>query len=347
MKSSGRSTPPASSVIGSVEVFEHSSASALMTGRISAKTLALSDGSSKTASMTRSQPASCCGSAAGVMRASSASDFSCGQLAARDRLLVDLRRVALAALGRLERDVLEHDLHAGAGADVGDAGAHHAGAEHADLGRLADLVALRAQRAGVDGLQVEEERLDHVLGVLTGREVGEVARLDARGGLEVDLGALDGRGHDGARRRVVGTLERLAQGGREDRQHLGERRGARACRRASCSPGGPTAAWPRPRRPGGLRQPRLGALEQLLGRDDLVDEALGLGVGGLAALALEQHLGQRGLQAEHAHGADHAAAAGEQAEGDLGQADLVASPPRRCGGGRPARSRGRHRARRR
>ena len=30
-------------------------------------------------------------------------------------------------------DVLEHDVVAGLGRDVGDAGAHHAGAEHADL----------------------------------------------------------------------------------------------------------------------------------------------------------------------------------------------------------------------
>ena len=56
MKSAGRSTPSASSVIGSVEVLEQSSASGLTCGAISANTLCLSAGSSKTASITRSQP---------------------------------------------------------------------------------------------------------------------------------------------------------------------------------------------------------------------------------------------------------------------------------------------------
>ncbi len=55
-----------------------------------------------------------------------------------------------------------------------------------DPGGLPALDALRAQRAGVDGLEVEEEGLDHVLGLLDDHEVGEVAALDARGGVEVD-----------------------------------------------------------------------------------------------------------------------------------------------------------------
>ena len=77
MKSAGRSTPSASSVIGSVEVLEQSSASALTYGAISAKTLALSAGSSKTASITRSQPARSAGSAVAVIRPSSSSALSC------------------------------------------------------------------------------------------------------------------------------------------------------------------------------------------------------------------------------------------------------------------------------
>ena len=76
MKSAGRSTPVASSVIGRVEVLEHSKASGSTCGRISAKTWCLRLGSSKTASMTRSQPARSAGSAVGVIRASSSSDFS-------------------------------------------------------------------------------------------------------------------------------------------------------------------------------------------------------------------------------------------------------------------------------
>ena len=62
MKSSGRDTPSASWVIGSVEVFDPSSASAARCGSISANTWALTDGSSNTASITSSAPAACAGS---------------------------------------------------------------------------------------------------------------------------------------------------------------------------------------------------------------------------------------------------------------------------------------------
>lgn len=75
-KSPCRSTPSASAVIGRVEVLEQSSASGSTMCWISWNTLCLSAGSSKTASMTASQPATSCGSAVGVMRASSASAFS-------------------------------------------------------------------------------------------------------------------------------------------------------------------------------------------------------------------------------------------------------------------------------
>ncbi len=77
MNSSGRDTPSARSVIGSVEVFEPSSAPSARCGSISAKTCALTAGSSKTASITRSAPAAAAGSSVGVIRASSASAFSC------------------------------------------------------------------------------------------------------------------------------------------------------------------------------------------------------------------------------------------------------------------------------
>src|SRR5690606_27693813 len=104
----------------------------------------------------------------------------------------------------------------------GDAGAHHAGAEDGDPPHLAGLDAAGAVRAGVDGLEVEEERLDHVLRDLPGGQFDEVAGLDDLGGLEVDLGALDGRGEDVARGRVGGAVGLLAQGGGERGQVGGE-----------------------------------------------------------------------------------------------------------------------------
>ena len=78
-------------------------------------------------------------------------------------------------------------------------------------------------RSPLTALQVEEERLDHVLRDLAGGEVDEVAALDLDRVVEVDLRALDRRGHDVVRRRVVGALELLAQVRRERRQVLRER----------------------------------------------------------------------------------------------------------------------------
>ena len=97
----------------------------------------------------------------------------------------------------------------------------------------------------VDLLQVEEERLDHVLRDLAGHEVDEVAALDLDRVVEVDLRALDRRGHDVVRRRVVRALELLAQVGRERRQVLRE---LRVRRRAA----GDLVALDVPRLAGGL-----------------------------------------------------------------------------------------------
>ena len=93
----------------------------------------------------------------------------------------------------------------------------------------------------VDTLQIEEERLDHVLRHLAGDQVDEVAALDLDRVVEVDLRALNRGGHDVVRSRVVGALELLAQVGREGGQVLRQASGSTACRRGSCTPCGPTA----------------------------------------------------------------------------------------------------------
>ena len=323
MKSAGRSMPSASSVIGSVEVLEHSSASSLTYGATSAKTLALSAGSSKTASMTRSQPARSAGSAVGGDPAEQLVGLVLGDLAALDALGVELGGVGLALLGVLGRDVLEHDLHARAGARVGDAGAHHPGAEDADLGGLPALDALGAQRPGVDRLQVEEERLDHVLGALVDDQAGEVARLDPRRGVEVDLRALDRGAEDRPRRGVDGALGLLAQQRREGRAGTAPGPGSSACRRASCSRRGPTAGWPPPRRRGarGSTPSRPARSSSRVGSSSSTRPLASAPCGSNWVPGM-QHVHQRGLQAEHAYDARDAAAAGQQAEGGLGQADL-------------------------
>ncbi len=71
MKSAGRFTPSASPVMGRVEVLEHSRASGAMTSWISWNTRCLRSVSSKTASMTASQPVRSATSAVGVIRARS------------------------------------------------------------------------------------------------------------------------------------------------------------------------------------------------------------------------------------------------------------------------------------
>ena len=249
MKSSCRFTPVARPVIGSVEVFEPSSALGSTMSSISWNTLCLSSTDSNTASMTKSTPLKSAASAVGVMRSSSVAGFLLGGLAPLERLGFELLGVALALLRGLDADVLEDDVEAGLGRHVGDTGAHHPRAEHADLldRGLADALGPRA--AAVDGLQVEEERLDHVLGDLAGDQLREVTALDAARGVEVHLRALDGRVQDGPRRRHRRTLELLAQQRRERRQDARPVPVTTGCRRASCSPWHPTAGcgcrgWP-------------------------------------------------------------------------------------------------------
>ena len=125
-------------MIGRVEVLEHSSASGFDVRRDLGEHLVLEarvledrlDDQVAAGEVGRRRRSA-------VIRASSSAAFSCVMLAALDGLGEELLGVAPCPSRppRL-RDVLEHDLHAGAGARVGDAGAHHPGAEDADLGGL-------------------------------------------------------------------------------------------------------------------------------------------------------------------------------------------------------------------
>ncbi len=225
---------------------------------------------------------------------------------------------ALPLSASLPRDVLEHDLHAGAGAGVGDPGAHHAGAEDADLGRLPGLDPGRAQLPAVDRLEVEEERLDHVRAVLVDDQLRQVARLDPAGGVEVGAGALDGRGQDRPLGRVVGALELLAEQRRERRQERrhGPRPRVAAGHRVA---GGVPGVL---RRVGMGGDPRPGGRHQLLaGGDQLVDQAEPLGLLRVELRTLEQHVHQRVLEPEHPHYAGDPAAAGQQPESGLREPD--------------------------
>ena len=132
MNFSGRATAWASPVIGRVEVLDATTASARACFSASAVTLPFSARSSKTASMIRSQPSKSASLTLGTIRARKASRFG-GQVPARNLLVQQPGRISLALLRRFQRDVLEHHLDAGRRRYVGDARAHHPGAEHADL----------------------------------------------------------------------------------------------------------------------------------------------------------------------------------------------------------------------
>ena len=227
---------------------------------------------------------------------------------------------------------------------VRDAGAHHSGAEHGDLLRRLRVEPVRTRAAGVDRVQVEPERLDHVLRDLALGEVDEVAALDRERGVDVDVRALDRRAHDVVRCGHRGALELLAQVRRERRQHA---RQLRAGRRAA----GHAVALRVPRLDGlGVRlDPRPRGVEHRLGGvGDLVDQAEPDRVRGVVSLTLQQHLHQPVRETEHAHGAHDAAGARQQAEGDLGEAELrLRVVQRDAVVARRARSRDRRRAQRR
>ena len=174
-KRSGCALAVARPVIGSVEVLLAKMPPGASIGSASRVTAALSGRFSNTASMIRSQPSSARTSAVGVTRREQA------LLAQRvEPALGDLRRGDLAnrrdaGLGALGRDVLQHAGDAARRVGVGDARAHHSGAEDADLGRPPDAVALRPRPARPDRVGVEEERLDHVLRVLADHDLARAS----------------------------------------------------------------------------------------------------------------------------------------------------------------------------
>ena len=123
--------------------------------------------------------------------------------AAIDLIGHQLLRMRLALLGGFRIAVDEHHVEAGQRADIGDAGAHEAGAEHADfLERVCRHIG-RPPRALVELLHRDEQRADHRGRFRRTQDLGEPARFDAQRLIHRQLQALIDDLHDGARGRVI------------------------------------------------------------------------------------------------------------------------------------------------
>ena len=107
-----------------------------------------------------------------------ASRLVLGEAAALHQLVELVGDVRLALVGGGLVAVDQHDLEAGLHRDGGDARAHQAGAEDADLLVLLLRHALGPARELVGLLQAEEQRADHALGDGVAQQRDEVARLD-------------------------------------------------------------------------------------------------------------------------------------------------------------------------
>ncbi len=109
----------------------------------------------------------------------------------------------LALVGRLLIAVDQHHRNACLGGHIGNASAHEASADDADLLELGRLFIDRTACALIQFLQRHEERTDHHARFSRLEDFGEVALLDLEAGIERDQKALINRLQDSERRRVI------------------------------------------------------------------------------------------------------------------------------------------------
>ena len=221
-----------------------------------------------------------------------------------------------APVGRLLRGIDQYHVNPGIGGNIGDARPHHACANHTKLAHRL----IRLRRANCPFFQcflVDEQRPDHRPGGRVQQHAGEPARLDPQGSVERDKRAFIDSRQQRLGRRI--NTHRLAQhhGTRPDEGHEPRRLIGGAARHlvALGIPGFHQIGI------GCGQDPLLGPCQQRLGGDNLVNQAGGLCRLRVAQLAFQQEGG--GSQRPHlAHQPCRAARAGENADHDLGQADL-------------------------
>ena len=248
-------------------------------------------------------------------RAEQGVELLLGDLAARQALLQQVGDVGLALVGVFLGTVDQDGLDAGQGLHIGDARAHHAGADDGDLLRIGSRHAGGADSALVELLLAEEQRADHGLRLRRHQGLDEIAGLDPQGRVHRDLNALIDGLHQVQHGRIV-AVGLLAQHGVADEEILDAGRvvGAAA---------GLFEALVVPRLHGlaaaldpGLRSVDLGTLG-----NHFMHHARAPGVVRTPGRA-GAHRRHRRLHADQAGQALGAAAAGEEADLDLGQAEL-------------------------
>ena len=115
----------------------------------------------------------------------------CGHAALVHALLGEFLAVGFAFFRSFQIHVFQHRGNAPAGLRVGDARAHHARAQNADLLRFVTWHSLGTALTTLDAVHVEEKRVDHVARHLTGHQTRQVTAFDAHGGVEVHHRAFD------------------------------------------------------------------------------------------------------------------------------------------------------------
>ena len=234
-----------------------------------------------------------------------------------DRILDQTFADGLALGGRFHVAVDQGDRNAGGGRDIGDRGAHEAGADDADMFQLGLGDAGRAAGALAEFLHGDEQRADHREGFAGLQHLGEITLLDLQAGVERHLQAFIDAFQDGECCRIIARCFAAQDCGR-GRPELGRgRRPDAAARRleALLVPGGDRLQ--------AILDHLLGGGDELIRLDHLMHEVHRLGAGAGQRRACRHHL-QRILGVRQPRDTLRAAGAGEDADLDLRQRDLDA-----------------------
>ena len=237
-------------------------------------------------------------------------------LATLDALVDDLLAVIDGFLRFFHIAIEDDNIHAALGCHMGDARAHQAGTEYADGLDVGWRNAFGPRRAFFRGLFVDEQGADHILGLRTGQQFGEIFAFDAQRGVDRKHRTFIKAGQDRLDRFVIA----LALFQRDRRGTEIERHGAGIHR------SGPTREFiallvPWCGRLGIGLDPLLGFRDDFVSGDDFVDKALGFCRLWIGWTTHHDHHAS-GLQSGKTRQALGAAAAGQKADLYFRQAKL-------------------------